>query len=122
MSDGSPTSLIWGAADWMRIAAPIAALMLILLVWGYWRAGASAGVRVLAGALKLIGVIILLLCLLEPLFSSKHARPGANVFIVLADNSQSMTRRDRGADQSRAQQLKDLVKPEVPWLGRVGKD
>ena len=46
--------------------------------------------RVLASAVKLVGILILALCLLEPLLSSNRARPGANLFVVLADNSQSI--------------------------------
>lgn len=121
MTDG-PTSLIWGAAEWLRFAIPVAALMLVLLIWGYWRSGVGPGVRWLAGACKALGIAILLLCLLEPLLSSNRARPGANLFVVLGDNSQSMTLRDRGADQTRAQQLKSISPMTTSWLSRLGQD
>jgi len=81
------------------------ALLVVLLLWGYSRAKLQPWVRVVAAAVKLLAVIILALCLLEPLFSGTRARAGANLFVVLADNSQSMTLRDRDATQTRAEQF-----------------
>lgn len=118
----APTSLVWGAAEWLRLAVPVALLVLALLTWGYWRAGSSLRVRWLAASLKAIGITILLLCLLEPLFSSTRARPGANVFIVMADNSQSMTLHDRGAAQSRSEEVKSIAAQPTKWLSRIGED
>ena len=91
--------LVWGAANWLPLASVAAVGLLALLIFGYWRAapGTSPGVRLAAGVLKGIGILILALCLLEPLASGARARPGANQFVVLADNSQSMTLRDRDA-------------------------
>jgi hypothetical protein len=88
--------LVWGAADWLTIAVAIAAVLLVLLAIGYWRAGSSPAVRLSAAGFKILAILILVLCLLEPLFSGQRARPGANQFVVLADNSQSMTLKDQG--------------------------
>ncbi|HEV2292704.1 MAG TPA: glutamine amidotransferase [Tepidisphaeraceae bacterium] len=110
------SALVWGAAGWLAVAAPLAVVLLVLLAWGYRRAGASSGVRALAVSLKIVAIVILALCLLEPLLTSNRARPGANLFIILADNSQSMTLRDQGADQTRAQQVRALLPAEAKWL------
>lgn len=121
----SPTSLVWGAAAWRLVAIPGALSMLVLLVWGYARARSiDRSLRILAPAVKLLGIAILALCLLEPLFSGTRARPGANLFVVLADNSRSMTLKDRDATESRAEQLRSLThKPgDAPWLTRIGQD
>jgi uncharacterized membrane protein len=120
MSD-APT-LVWGAAHWLGVAAGIAALVLALLAWGYWRAGASRPVRVLAMSLKALGVLVLALCLLEPLFSGTRARPGANLFVVLADNSQSMTLRGAGDTESRGDKVRALTRKPAGWLARLGQD
>lgn len=114
--------LVWGAADWLTIAAGMAAVLFVLLVAGYWRAGASRSIRIIAGSLKALGIAILLICLLEPLFSGQRARPGANQFVVLADNSQSMTLKDKDAGQSRGEQLKKLSPKLAPWLVQLGRD
>lgn len=117
-------TLVWAAANWLAVAAGIAALLLLLLGWGYWRVGASRGVRALAASLKALGILVLVACLLEPLFSGVRARPGANLFVVLADNSRSMTLRDRGADATRGEDLKALAakSKSANWLTRLGQD
>src|SRR5687767_15261134 len=114
-------TLVWGAADWATFAAAAAAVLLALLLWGYWRAGASRGVRLLAGGLKTLGILILAVCLLEPLFSGTRARPGANAFVVLADNSQSMSLRDSGG-RSRSDAMKSLAGTDAKWLAQLGRD
>ena len=43
-----------------------------------------------ASALKAAALAALALCLLEPLWFGEHVRPGANLFAVMADNSQSL--------------------------------
>src|SRR5688572_1741182 len=104
--------LVWGAADWTALAAGITVGLLVLLVIGYWRAGSTPAVRLLAGAVKTLAILLLALCLLEPLFSGQRARPGANQFAVLADNSQSMTLKDAG--KTRGEQLKTLAGKPSP--------
>ena len=34
-------TLVWGAAEWATFAAAAAAVLLALLLWGYWRAGVN---------------------------------------------------------------------------------
>ena len=110
------SALVWGAAGWLAVAVPLAATIAALLTWGYWRSGAAPRVGLAGILLKAIAVILLALCLLEPLLTSNRARPGANLFVVLADNSQSMTLRDRGADRSRADQLTSMLPADSKWL------
>jgi hypothetical protein len=119
--------LVWGAASWLPVAAAVAALLLFLVVAGYWRAsGASRGLRALAACLKLLGVAILAACLLEPLASGARARPGANQFVVLADNSRSMSLPARPdspqRSKSRGDELKSLLAPDARWLEQLGRD
>src|SRR5438874_9513485 len=117
-----PPKLFWGAADWLAVAIGAAVVLLVLLGVGYQRVGATRNVRLLAAGVKALGVLILSLCLLEPAFSGTRARPGANQFIVLADNSQSMTLRDRDGQETRGQQLKSLAAKASPWLAQLGRD
>jgi uncharacterized membrane protein len=115
-------TVVWGASSWRIVAIPAVLLLLILVAAGYRRVNVGSGVRVVAIVAKTIGILILSLALLEPLFSGTRARPGANLFIVLADNSQSMTLRDRGAKQSRSEQLTSLVPKGAGWLTKIGQD
>lgn len=115
------TTLVLGAPQWGFIAAGVAALFVVLLLVGYRGVGASLGVRATAAALKALGIGILALCLLEPLVSTRRARPGANGFVVLADNSRSMTLKD-STGAARSQQLKELAGRPSAWLAQLGRD
>ena len=117
-------TLVWGAAHWLAAAAATVALTLALLAWGYWRTGSNLrpGLRVLAAGLKAVGILVLALCLLEPMFSGTRARPGANLFAVLVDTSQSMALKDRGAERSRGEQVKALAAKGATWPARLGQD
>lgn len=69
--------------------------------------------------LKTFGVALLACCLLEPLRTGRRARPGANLFAVLADNSQGLQIRDKGDSLSRGDQLRQLLAPQADWLRRL---
>ncbi|HVS71919.1 MAG TPA: glutamine amidotransferase [Phycisphaerae bacterium] len=116
-----PWTLVWGDPHWLLPAALFGLLFAALLIFGYRRAGASPAVRAAAALCKAAGLTILLLCLAEPLISSRRARPGANAFVVLADNSQSMTLRD-STGKTRADALKSFAGRPAPWLAKIGRD
>jgi len=76
----------------------------------------------MAFALKLLAVGVLALCLVEPLWSGRRVKSGANLFLVVADNSRSMAVSDRGVAQTRGQVLRSALQthPES-WLARLGE-
>lgn len=96
-------------SGWVWLAGILVAVMLALLVWSYRRAPHLGGAHRIAFCLKLLGVLILALCLIEPLWSSRRAKTGANLFVVVADNSDSMNIRDRGNDASRGDTLRAVL-------------
>ena len=98
-------SLVWGSPAWGWAALALGAAGLLLLVWGYARLRSLDRIQFAAAALKAIGLAALAFCLVEPLISDTHARRGANMFAVVADNSQSMTVHDLGSQQSRGEKL-----------------
>ena len=100
--------------DWLIPGAVFLGVVLLLLIWSYGRAPAGGGWRVLCLMLKLLGVLALAACLLEPLWSRERARPGANYFALLADNSQGMKIKDRGASRSRGEHLQRLLTGDKP--------
>jgi len=91
----------------------MAVLLVVAAVvfWGY-RAAPSPMVRWLCPPLKVIGFAALAACLLEPLWSGQRARPGANLFAIVADNSQRLQIKDRGSSQTRGEVLRDLLNPQ----------
>jgi hypothetical protein len=81
-----------------------------LLVWSYARAPTGPQ-KLFCVGLKALGFAALGLCLLEPLWSGQRARPGANIFAVVADNSRGLQVKDRGAARSRGEMLQELLNP-----------
>jgi uncharacterized membrane protein len=98
-------------AIWPLLAAFV--VLVGFVIWAYGRSGTSTGTRFACTTLKVLGIAALVLCLLEPLWSKQRARPGANYFLVLADNSQGLKIHDRGQAQSRGEQMKK-------WLAEDG--
>lgn len=115
-------ALVWGSTSWWGAAAALAALALAVLAWGYWRAPASLAVRWVAAAAKTLGVVLLALCLIEPLLTGARPRTGANLFVVMVDNSRSLQVHDAASSASRASQLQDRLDGSQTWLRRLSQD
>src|SRR5882672_9494300 len=101
-------TLIFSGWSYIWLASLVFALSVSILVWSY-RTAPAGWPRVVCPMLKALGVAALAVCLLEPLWSGQRAKPGANLFAVVADNSQGLQIRDRGAAQSRGEMLRDLM-------------
>jgi uncharacterized membrane protein len=108
----SLATLILSGWHWLLPTAGVMGLALVLLMWSY-RSTPSGWVRWLCLGLKVLGIAGLGLCLLEPLWSGQRARPGANLFAVVADNSQRLQIKDQGATQSRGEFLRELLNPSA---------
>ena len=93
--------IVLSAPGWIF---PVLALLVFLaaaLVWAGRRGAAERRIRIGCGLLKLAGVLTLAMCLLEPLQTGRRARPGANVFALMVDDSQSLRVKDSGQTESR---------------------
>src|SRR5436190_23435942 len=101
-------TLILSGWNWVWLAVGIILLGLGLSVWSYRGAG-SGWLKWVCLTLKTLGVAALAMCLLEPLWSGQRARPGANLFAIVADNSQGLQIKDRDATRSRGELLRDLL-------------
>src|SRR6266567_7607022 len=116
-------TLFISGRDWLLPAAAALGGALLLLFWGYRRAPATGVVRAACFGLKLVGILALAACLLEPLWSGERARPGANFFAVLADNSQGMQIKDRGQSQTRGQFLHGLLTSQkADWQAKLDEN
>src|SRR5690349_7044498 len=102
------TVLISGR-EWVLPAAAFVLLAGVLLWWSYRRAPVPGGVGAICFALKLVGVLALAACLIEPLWTGQRARPGANFLVLLADNSQSMQIKDRGEKLTRGDKVREVL-------------
>lgn len=117
-----PATLTFSSTGlWALAAAGGLALCALLTLRGYIRNG---GLR--KGwpgcVLKLAGLVLLGFCAMEPQWTGQRARPGANVFAVLADNSQSMALTDAGAGESRGAHLRGMLDASrASWLATLGE-
>src|SRR5262245_40917791 len=106
--------LIFAGWQWLWLAVAVVALTGLLVLWSYraGRIGRRGWFLWLCAGLKVLGVAALATCFLEPLWSSERARPGANLFAVVVDNSRSLQITDHGSQQSRAEVVKNLLNPQ----------
>ncbi len=101
--------LVLEAGEW-RWPVVFSLLVAVALAWwGYRRSPLEGPLRYVGILLRALGAAIILICLLEPMWTSQRARPGANWFTVLVDNSQGMQIYDPGSDQSRGEAMKTML-------------
>ena len=102
--------IVLSGRDWTVPASILGGVGLLSLFWSYGGSKAQPGVWPLCVFLRTLGIIALIACLLEPHWTGQRAKPGANLFVVMADNSQGMEIHDLGDPESRGAQLKDIIK------------
>jgi uncharacterized membrane protein len=112
-------AILISSREWLLPAIVFLLITSALLVWTYLRAPANKPVRTFCALLKILGIAALLMCLLEPLWSSQRAKPGSNYFAVVADNSEGMKIKDRGDTQTRGDSLTNLVSPKSKWIAAL---
>ena len=112
--------IVIGARDWLPVAGGCAfALVLATLLRNRFDR-ASSGLMSLATILKISAILLLSFCLAEPLFRGVRPRSGANAFVILTDDSQSMT--VKSGSKIRSEGLKQILKEENPWRSRLQQD
>jgi len=107
-------------SPWVWPGAALFVTALALLLWSFGRAARTRTPPVLAWIFKLLSVLLLGLCLMEPLWMGRRAKLGANLFAVVADNSRGMRVKDPGASTSRGDILKaKLNLDNANWLATL---
>src|SRR5438105_12320203 len=113
-------TLVISGRGWLLPAAIFLALALLALSWTYRHGPADGAIRGVCVFLKLLGLLVLAACLVDPLWSGQRARPGASSFVVVADNSQGMQIKDRGETRSRGELLRaKLTADKTDWRARL---
>ena len=106
-------TIIYSGIAW-RLPVLVAAVVLaVAVVWAWRRSATQRWVRLTCALLKLGGIALLALALLEPQWVGQRARPGANIFALLADNSQSLQIKDPGETQSRGEILREALTSDL---------
>lgn len=106
---------LFSAPEWWPWVAGLWIAMVIVLAWTYVRSSLSWPMRFLCAALKIGGMSLLAICLLEPVRITEVPRQGENLFLILADASQSMQIHDDGSERSRADQLSEWLIDRSDW-------
>ncbi|QDU75762.1 hypothetical protein Pan97_28040 [Bremerella volcania] len=113
---------VWAAQQWIVPASVIGAGLFVLILWAYRSIQAPLIVKLACAAAKTLAVILLAALLVEPMRSETKPVPGANLFVVLADRSQSLQVIDPGESNTRAELLKKRLDRQAPWQVRLGQE
>ena len=111
---GAPQAVWWAV---LLVAAGI-----IALAWSAFGGRRVGWQRAVGAGLKVLAFVLLGACLVDPLFTSTRPRPGANLFLVVADNSQSLQLANHGSDKPRSTVMQELLIEQVPWIVHLGQD
>jgi len=117
-------TLLFRRTEWIIPALILGAAAAYLIWWSSRRVNSAQKIRVLASLLKVTGIALLVVCLLEPVWSGFQPKPHSNLFLVLADNSESLTvESDDNDDPTLATQIKEtLTNEQAEWTKRLEQD
>lgn len=123
-SDELFSAIILGSPEWIVPAVALCLAALVFVFAGYRQVhGVRRPALMIAGILKAIACLLCAVILVEPLWTGKRPKSGANLFLVVADNSQGMQIRDKNSNQTRGQQLQKILTDEqAPWSTRLQQD
>ncbi|MCA9054302.1 MAG: hypothetical protein KDA75_10725, partial [Planctomycetaceae bacterium] len=121
-------ALLLGQPRWVWVAAAIGVAAGLMLTVVYRRSGWPTGLSWLAGGLKVLGIVLIAACFLEPLWSGTRARPGENLVLVAADSSASLQIEDADVKQEGQREARwkpfqrELSDSQLPWQVRLSQD
>ncbi|MGN6385847.1 MAG: glutamine amidotransferase, partial [Verrucomicrobiota bacterium] len=113
-------SLSFAAQDWLWPGVVIFFIGLGLNIWNNRRGHLTGWARYVCPVLKVLGLGLLLVFLLEPMWTTRRPREGANLFAIVADNSMGLRLKDAGEKQTRGELLsRELTGPQKPWMEQL---
>jgi uncharacterized membrane protein len=102
-------TILFSNRAWMAPILIGVAVLIIATLWSWRRNALQGWVSPACVLLKIAGILALAICLLDPLWVGERARPGANVFGIIADNSQSLKMKDANETRSRGDVLHEQL-------------
>ena len=112
----------WGAMSWLWPTGLLLLVAIGVIAWTYAQARAAGSWKALMIAVKLTAILLLAICLLEPMIRYSRPEKGANLMVVMADDSQSLQIKDRGSTETRESQLEIKLNEESDWLTQLAED
>ncbi|MBK8038782.1 MAG: hypothetical protein IPK22_16875 [Verrucomicrobiaceae bacterium] len=117
--------IVWQNLNLTWLATGVVILVLGLLVVGYWRSPVRGWRRLAALLCKTGALVLLALCLLDPLWTRSMPKKGENEVVVLVDASASLDLAESTGSETRAAQVqKALVagNDDAAWIRALGED
>lgn len=112
----------WAAPEWVVPGFLLGGVLIALVLWSWLRSRVTPTTGIIGASIKILAIAVLVMILIEPMRSETRPEPGANLFLVLADDSQSLAIRDAKADQTRAEGLKETLDRKADWQVRLSQD
>jgi uncharacterized membrane protein len=108
---------------WVIPAAVLILTSVVIVARASKQGRAPGRIQLICALLKATALTLLAVCLVEPVWSGTQPKPKANLFVVLADNSRSLTTGDAAQKQTVATQIQGVLedRPES-WLKRLEQD
>jgi hypothetical protein len=106
----------------MLAAGLLMGFSILLVLWSYARSNAPWSVIIFGSILKGVGFAALTLSLVEPLLIGSKPKKRANTFVILADNSRSLSIRDARGGPTRGDWLRERLAEESDWRTRLSQD
>ncbi|MGH8020379.1 MAG: glutamine amidotransferase [Opitutaceae bacterium] len=116
-------ALTFPGSAWAWAALAAAVVLVPLAWWSLAPAGSHSRTLAVGLALRTLGIGLLVVSLLDPQWTAPKAVRGANLFAVVADNSEGLNVTDPGAEATRAALLQDgLAKGNETWLAQIADE
>jgi len=119
----SASSIVLGSPQWSGLAGALCVPLLLLVLWGTWRAPLPANWKWSLCCLKSLAIVLLAVCLLDPRFTRHRARPGENIVLLLVDQSASMQmRRSSTSSETRGDWARRMLDPNQEWHTELARN
>ena len=115
-------ALAIGAPAWVIPALIIGSLLLLELFVAYFRLPQARQLRLACFALKSVAVVLMVGCLIEPLWQTARPQPHENIAAILVDNSRSMRINNPGEQVRRQQELLETLRDDTRWRERLAQN
>lgn len=129
MEEGSSfdTSFYFAQPHWIPWVLIAGVVLLIASILSYRGSRMPLRYRVIALGMRAVGIGLLLACLLEPMGSIEKAKPQANAFALLVDNSQSVRETWKSIGQSKGYDdpldwVQGRLMDEADWMRTLGEE
>jgi uncharacterized membrane protein len=114
--------LVFSHGAWLWAGAAALLLIALVLLWSYHPLSKDLTAW-FAISWKICGLAILIFFLLDPHWAGQRARPGANLFAIVADNSMGLQIKDSNDVRTRGEQLRELLaSPAATWEAELSQN